>query len=172
MGTLMRRFAWLFVALLVGGCGPASVDGTVNGDSMDSSDAVAELNQGSLVDTLHVVIGGSTSDLCQDLSQGILHQGSTMLQLSIVAGTVQAQSYGIGTNISAATMVGATASKFDSACGDVLNASATGGTITLTKVGGSDVEGSFDLVFKSGHLTGTFTASLCANTAVDLKSCQ
>lgn len=166
----MRRFALSLAALFACGCGPASVTGTVGGNPIDSQDAVAELSTG-IVDTLHVVIGGSSSDLCQDLSQGVLHQGQSLLQLDIVVGQIADSSYAIG--VGSNGIVSAEASKLDTACGDILKRGASGGTITLTKIAGSDIEGSFDLTFDGGdHLTGSFQAPLCANTAVDLKTCQ
>jgi hypothetical protein len=35
------------------------------------------------------------------------------------------------------------------------------GTVTLTTVNATVVEGSFDLVFNTDHLTGTFSAPAC-----------
>jgi hypothetical protein len=47
--------------------------------------------------------------------------------------------------------------------GDV-NPSADGGSITLTVVNaGRNVAGTFDLMFQSDHVTGTFDAAYCAN---------
>jgi len=52
----------------------------------------------------------------------------------------------------------------DASCNDT-STSATGGSVTVTAVSASRLEGTFDLTFGADHVTGSFSASNCAATA-------
>jgi hypothetical protein len=48
------------------------------------------------------------------------------------------------------------------------SATATNGTVAITAISSSEVSGTFDVTFSAGHLTGNFTAPICAApTATD-----
>jgi hypothetical protein len=59
---------------------------------------------------------------------------------------------------------GAAWTSVDASCNPT-SVQATGGTIDLTEVTASQLEGTFDLTFGADHLTGSFTASNCAAAA-------
>jgi hypothetical protein len=52
--------------------------------------------------------------------------------------------------------------EFDGTCQSPAGESASSGKITFTQVDDCAVTGSFDLVFNSDHVTGTFAAPVCA----------
>jgi hypothetical protein len=161
----------LLVASALGlACGPASVDGTVAGVSIDDSDAMA--SRGSLlgVDVLHVVVGGDTSSLCGDFSDGTLRSKASLLELSVLARGLDARTYAVGAS---GDIVGAKVTKLDAACGRAMTKEATSGSVTLTKVDGEGVEGRFTLRFDRDMLEGDFAAPPCAKTELpDGKSCR
>ncbi|MFM2153522.1 MAG: hypothetical protein RL199_1957 [Pseudomonadota bacterium] len=151
-------------------CGPASVDGTVAGVSIDDSDTIA--SRGSLlgVDVLHVVVGGDTTALCTDFAAGALHAKASLLELSVLARGLGARTYAVGAT---GDIVGAKVTKLDAACGRAMTKEATSGSVTLTKVDGETVEGRFTLRFDRDTLEGDFAAPLCATSELpDGKSCR
>jgi hypothetical protein len=54
--------------------------------------------------------------------------------------------------------------QFDGTCQSPAGESASSGTITFTRADDCAVEGSFDLMFNTDHVTGSFTSPVCANT--------
>jgi len=167
------RGRWMVPSLasgLLSACGPATVEGKVAGITVDDSDAIAGRSAFFGVDTLHVVIGGGTEALCEEFSDGTLRRSSSLLELSIVAQGLSARSYGVGT---ADGLVGAAVTQFDAACGAAATWRATAGSIRLSKLDGTVVEGSFTLEFDGDRLTGDFRAATCARTELpELKRCR
>lgn len=164
-----RSSSALLALALLAACGPASVSGTVAGESIDSSDAIAEKTSVPVVgDSLHVVIGGDTSDLCADFSQGILRKSSSRLEFTLLklGKSLAPGAYPIKDGAIAA------ATKLDSACGDVLTRVASGGTVTITSIEAATIEGTFDLTFDADHVEGSFSAALCSNSSTRLQSCK
>jgi hypothetical protein len=169
----MRAIGLGLLAIVIG-CGPASVSGEVAGTAIDSSDAI--FDSGSFLgnDLLSVVVGGPSSDLCVDMAAGVAHASESFLSLTISKGTIGLGAHAIGSSIGSegVVSVSAGASKLDTACGDILKQSAKSGTITLTEKTATRVQGSFDLLFGTDHVTGSFDARACAKTGLDLKTCQ
>jgi hypothetical protein len=157
-------------AVLLAACGPASVEGSVAGVEVDDSDAIA--TRGSLLglDVLHVVIGGDTSNLCADFAAGALQAKTSLLELSVLARGLAARGYAVGAS---GDIVAANVTSFDAACGVSMRKAATTGRVTLTKVDGAAVEGSFTLRFDGDTLEGEFAAPLCAKSELpDGKTCR
>jgi hypothetical protein len=167
------RGRWMpptLAAGLLAACGTVTVEGTVAGITVDDSDAIAGRSAFFGVDTLQVVIGGGTEALCEELSAGTLRRSASLLELSIVTQGLSARSYGVGT---ADGLVGATVTQLDAACGAATTRRATAGSIRLSQLDGTVVEGSFTLDFDGDRLTGDFGAASCARTErPELKRCR
>jgi hypothetical protein len=163
----MRMVVLVLGSILVG-CGPASVSGEVAGTPIESSDAI--FHEGTfLVDSVEIRIGGPTSDMCADIAAGRATKGGTALTLSITKDAVGVGTHTVGTS---GGLTVASAEKLDTACSDVLKKFASSGTITITTKETTRIQGSFDLLFDSDHLTGSFDARACADTTVDVKTCN
>jgi hypothetical protein len=95
---------------------------------------------------------------------GVLPDTSTLVvevaadSASVAPGTYMVVSQGFGASASYALT--------DQNCLPALTENATSGTVTISSVG-SSVNGSFDLMFDSDHLTGTFSAPICSFSLSD-----
>lgn len=164
----MTPLRTLPLVLVLAACGPASVSGSIAGQSVDSSDAIGSLSLGNRV--MSVVIGGNTSDLCADLAGKIARKDAGYLTLDIAQlDPIQPGTYVVG---GGNAIVGADSSHNDTGCGKILQKSASSGTITIDKLDGPTINGSFMLQFGADKVDGSFQAKLCSTTSLDTKTCQ
>lgn len=54
----------------------------------------------------------------------------------------------------------------DATCHVSIDTSASQGTVTISKIDGSGIEGTFDLTFSTGHVTGSFDTATCSPAPV------
>jgi hypothetical protein len=167
----MRGNTALFLALALTACGPASVSGTVGGQSVDVSDAVFEKRTttipflGTLTSTT-VVIGSSPASLCEDLAAGIKRKGTSRVSL-VFSDSVVVGEYVVGNGDS---KVQAGVSKLDAVCSSLVSQSAGAGKVVITRVS-DEISGTFDLAFGADRITGAFSAHACVNGFVAEKNC-
>ena len=174
----MRRLvgmAWASAALIAacggststlgGGSGSVSVSGTVDGMPLAVTDEVALVGSASsngVTEAYAGVIITNIAGTCAVLQRQGDPRSAQALQ--IVAGapgsTVPTGQYPIGATTT--TTASASFSAQDANCKSTAGEQATHGTIILTTVSASMLEGSFDLTFANGdHLTGSFQAPVC-----------
>jgi hypothetical protein len=172
------------VSFACGGGVGVSVNGTVKGQSLKPADTVSApvtvaLTGGGTASLAGVVIS-DVSGLCAKAgsnttpkSAHILFLGAgdvnpTSFQITAASTTGTYSIYG-GSGAPPAKVAYASFFTFDSGCTQITtqSASATSGTVTLTSVNNGSYSGNFDVTFDSGdHVTGSFSASNCANLNV------
>jgi hypothetical protein len=164
--TLAAAFSVLSCGgTVAGGGGSTSVVGTIGGVSVSTKDTVAIIEpSGSNV--LAGVAITNIPDTCGVLQREFLAGGpepanTEALSLSVTfAGTaVPAGTYAIGDQ--QAAQVSAIHSTTDSNCMSRASTVASSGSITYAVVSATTIQGSFDLVFGSEHVTGRFAAPVC-----------
>ena len=134
--------------------GNASVSGALNGSTLDAKDAIEVFDPTK----------GTFTFLITDYASACAVGNATHPGSNVVAITYDKTMLGSGTYDVAQTQgLAASFSSYNSACKASTTMAAASGTITfkLDTCGG---EGSFDLTFGADHLTGSFTASVCAAT--------
>lgn len=161
----------LGLGLALAACGPASISGTVGGQSLDASDAVYRQETLTIPffgtsQTTQVVIGASPDSLCADLATGLQRKNGSSLVLTFVDAVVVGE-YVISGNDS---KVHARASKLDAVCASLVNESAGAGKVVVTRIEGG-LAGTFDLAFGADRLVGSFSAVNCASSFVSVKNC-
>jgi hypothetical protein len=147
----------------------ATVTGTVNGVALDAKDAVA------FVPTLEIGYGEiyifitSYPNAC---SEGQEKPESTVFQFQYLGGLSEAAPLGkvcagsgFGSCANTATFenLDATCSS-DNDAGMPTKTSASSGTVDFTCIDGHAVVGTFDIMFGTDHVTGSFDAPLCNST--------
>ncbi len=181
-----------FAACSSSSSGSASgpVMGSIGGSAFSASDAVAVVstlpNSGTppVIET-NVAIT-SFAGACSLASSGAsTPSGAAIVNLVLVGngpavaktypidgvsvGVQYAGKYGSQCTTTTVTMGGATQT-ISSKAGVVVEA--TGGTITLTQVTSTMIEGSFDAMFPSGdHISGGFTAATCKGSMPGTSQC-
>jgi hypothetical protein len=148
------------------------VSGTIGGDSVVATDAIALQGPSSgLIPNSAEIILTNLSSFCA-VEQGHHNPPNAQeLTLSVFeyVGSLGPGTYGIGS--SSSELGEATFSATDTNCNPTAASAgvglATSGTITLSSVSATEIAGSFDLTFSGGdHLTGTFSAPVCNATVV------
>ncbi|TMA28567.1 MAG: hypothetical protein E6J78_05475 [Deltaproteobacteria bacterium] len=169
------------VSLACGGGVNASVNGTIKGQSLKPADTVSApvtvaLTGGGTASLAGVVVS-DVPGLCAKAASNTTPKSAHILFLG--AGDVNPTSFQITAASTAGTYSiyggsGAPPAKvadvsffsYDASCTEITtqSASATSGTVTLTSVNNGSYSGNFDVTFDSGdHVTGSFSASNCAN---------
>jgi hypothetical protein len=148
------------------GGGSSSVTGTAGGTALATVDQVGlvgtEVSDGQNVAYAGVALT-NVAGTCGVLQR---HGDPPNAQvLTLVVGTtgttVTPGTYTVGSTSSSTASVQYDAQ--DANCVQTTDETASGGTVTLAVVSGSQVEGNFDVTFPGGdHLTGTFTAPVCS----------
>jgi hypothetical protein len=169
----MRHLPLPLLAPLALACSPADVSGTVGGQSIDSSDAIAAKSSIPLIggEIVTLAIGGDSADLCADFAAGRVRKESSRLEIAVtqVGSPLQLGAYQVA-RLGTGALVRAV--KLDSGCGALLNKVASDGTVTITGIDTDGYEGTFQVSFDGDQLAGSFVARLCANASVDQKSCE
>jgi hypothetical protein len=163
----------LVPALCALACGPADVSGTVGGQSIDSSDAIASKSSIPIVggEIVTLAIGGDSSDLCADFAAGVVRKESSRLDIAVtqLGSPLQLGAYQVG-KLGTGAMVRAV--KLDSGCGQLLDKVASDGSVTITAIDTDGYEGTFLVSFDGEQLSGSFAARLCARASVDKTTCE
>jgi len=165
----------LTAAVVVLGACKASINGTIEDRPIPAPDAIAKASSTLIGANLEVVIGGGSGELCKDLDDGVGHSNAGLLTLNLLrfefggSDAIGKGDYIIGTNNGVTATAGA---RFlDAACGVTLSKGADSGTITVSDVDANGASGSFNLLFGSDRLTGSFNALMCGVTGLNLQSC-
>jgi len=149
-----------------GGSGTASVEGTIQGLAIPATDAVglsSVVMNGSMTEAAVGAIITNVANACSVLQN---HGSPSDASSLVVAVAVDSGSVAPGKYDIVSQGFGATASyALSQSCVTQATETATSGTVTISSVG-SSVNGSFDLMFGSDHLTGTFSAPICTYTPV------
>ncbi|MGD0528252.1 MAG: hypothetical protein ABSE49_24165 [Polyangiaceae bacterium] len=150
---------------LGGAANGAQVNGTVDGVTMTVVDQVGVSGTVTTNGSTGSYAGAVITNIAGTCSVVQSHANPPNAQaLSLVV-------YGSGTTVGPGTYtVGSTAvsgaqvtfAAQDAMCTSTASADATGGTVTLSVVNGTSIEGSFDVTFGSDHVSGTFDAPVCA----------
>lgn len=175
------------VCFACGGGVGVSVNGTVKGQSLKPADTVSapvtvtvpKPGGGTTTATVAGVVISDVSGLCAKASSNTTPKSAHFLFLG--AADVNPTSFQITAASSAGTYSiyggGAPPAKvaevvfysYDATCTQIASqsATATSGTVILTSVNNGSYSGNFDVTFDSGdHVTGSFSASNCANLNV------
>jgi len=182
----MRNLILAAVLLWCGACGggspvtgPATVNGTIIGQSMNARDSVSNVVDVAIV---NVSFGGSAGlvlitaapNACANLAASELKKNAKaiFIQVGTQTGRTISPPSGNGnytvygtSSIAAATgnVAAALYVATDAKCAPVLDDEATSGTVRLTQVDANGYSGTFDITFADGsHVTGSFTANKCA----------
>ena len=153
----------------------ASVDGTIDDRPIPAPDAIAKTASTLIGATWTVVVGGGSGQLCKDLDKGIGRSQSGLLTLNLLrlafggSEAIGKGSYPIGTTGGVTATAGV--QFLDAACGVSLSKSADSGTITVDSVDANGSSGSFNLLFGSDRITGSFNAALCGADSLSVSSC-
>ncbi len=158
--------------------GTADVTGTVNGDSFVVKDVVGSLNNaGPVANELWVSILDHAG-ICAVIQQGAESFASTKgLRLDLLSDSPMPVKIGTGTfTIGDTSAAKPTFTAFylatDATCtAGVGRTNATGGTITITEITATAINGTFDLTFASGSLKGSFGASTCSDMSTGHIKC-
>jgi hypothetical protein len=169
----MRRSSLPFVLLLcslaVAACsgsatssgGKASVAGTAGGKPVPATDVVAivETADGGAAPVAVAIAITNLAGACGVLERGGNPANVTNLNFLFVSATpLHPGSYPIGAPSNGTSQY----SETNAMCGTSLVEDATTGSVTLTGVSASLLEGTFDVTMGNGdHLTGTFSAPVC-----------
>jgi hypothetical protein len=156
---------------------PGSVTAVVSGHSLSVSDGIAVSDPGSAIPHVFVVLGSRTS-LCPLLqgassSEGAANQVANLTDLEFHLYDQRSNAVAPGTFPVPQADAGAQSqleadvlfSALDANCGMVVNQWATSGTVTLSSLQPS-VLGTYDLVFGTDHVTGSFDVSECTGVNV------
>lgn len=143
-----------------GGCNvtaSATITGTFLGNTLTPKDSVADVAHTTQYE---VVVG--ISDYA-----GICALGNDTKASSNVFAIIYQSSQPLAAgkfDLTQTNVLFAQYTQFDSTCNSPQGESASAGTVTFTRVDSCAIEGSFDLTLNTDHVTGTFTAPVCANT--------
>jgi hypothetical protein len=129
--------------------------------------SVVGINQPTTIGTATATVVGAVftnvADAC-GVVQG-MHNPPNVTTLTLgglFAGTPATGTYPIGVS-GAGSYAVATYSSTNGNCVKSYGESATSGTVTLTNITATEIDGSFDVTFSSGdHLTGSFSAPVCS----------
>jgi hypothetical protein len=184
-GALAERFARIFAASVAaavvlcaacgsGGSGSATVNGTINGQSMSAQDAVSNISMsGSTSQGLLLITNASKT--CSKLSANQQWKNIKAIAIGIVqqagSGGFSAPAApgiylvmkanevsGVSGNLALATYLAT-----DAHCNQTILIGSSGGTVTLTRVDPGGYSGTFDITFSdASHVTGSFVATNCA----------
>jgi hypothetical protein len=157
--------------------GSGSMSGTVEGQSLAPKDVLAVSVQGATNIFITDVTG-----YCSAINDGHKLKSGTALVLilgqtdssgasvAITPGTFPITDFPTGNTAATAELV-----KTDATCTNTVNesgATAVSGSVTVSAVSGSSVDGSYDLTMGSNdHVTGSFSAATCSYTAPASTSC-
>jgi hypothetical protein len=143
------------VAVAIGcgaSAGSASVNGMVGGVSFQPHDAVVHPVQPSAT-AIDIV---SAANICDDFTQHGYPKNTTAITLYIKP--IPAAP---GTFTTESGALQATWEVVDATCASTSFNQATTGTVALTSVTDSSIQGTFDLTFDTDHVSGNFDAVLC-----------
>jgi len=139
-----------------GGCFTASatINGTFLGKTLTPKDAVSFQTHTNQYEVVVGVVdytgicGLGNDQKANSNAFAIIYQGAQPLAPAKI-------------DISQTNTLFAQYTQFDGTCGSPQGESASSGTITFTQVDACGVVGSFDLMFNTDHVTGTFNAPAC-----------
>ncbi len=174
----MRKGILAAAFLACGACGggsssPASVSGTMSGQSMDARDALSKVVTVG-TDSVGAILISNSPNTCAKLSANQQPRNAKWIVIAIGTQSGSRASAPTGTGnytvYSQAAIVGATGNvalavyaATDANCVAVSRIEATSGTVVLTRVDSSGYSGTFDVTFSdASHVTGSFSASTCA----------
>jgi len=140
--------------------GSATLTGTILGSSFTPEDAISEVGSNSTF-----VILTSFSAVC---AVAMSDPNATKANSS----NLVFDFYGDATvgTFSVPNQMDIQFAHFDATCNSPSGESASGGTVTVTQVNATEIDGTFDLFMDSattGHITGTFSAPSCAAAESD-----
>jgi hypothetical protein len=141
--------------------GSASLTGTFLGNSLVPQDAIA-WRQASAATVVLADFANVCSYGTEDLKANSNILSFDIANAQLAAGTtIQVGSSGLDPQYA----------NFDASCGSPEGESAESGSVTITKVDGCAVTGTFDFIFSIDHVSGSFTAADCA-PAVTTGTCH
>lgn len=149
-----------------GSAGSASVTGTIGGQAVPTTNVVAvvgsETNNKTTVQLDSIVLT-SVSDACsflQNPTHRIPSSSTLVLAAGAIAPSVPTGTFNIG-------MYGYAQYDADSAtCVLTTSETATSGSVVLTSVSSSSIQGTFDVTMPNGdHLSGSFDAPVCTGVS-------
>ena len=155
------------------GGGSSTVNGTVaGGQKVPTNDAIG------VVSTQTQTVGTSTvttalvgvaitnkANVCEIAQAHHVPANATILSLSVTkpGNAIAPGTYTLGSNGLSNTFVGAEYTQYGASCATSHDELGATGTITLTTVSASAVQGTFDVTMANGdHLTGSFDAPVCS----------
>jgi hypothetical protein len=144
------------------------VQGTVNGTPVSVTDSMAITGPQTVAGVTAQLVGAfltNVNGVCGVLQRKGNPPNVDMIALSVstAGASIPPGKYPIGYSNGFAGEVAYTAD--NSMCKTTTNETATTGSITITQVTSTIVEGSFDATFMNGdHLSGNFSAPLCPLT--------
>ena len=156
--------------------GDADVQGTANGQTFSSREAMGVVNHlqtsdSSVPNAITIAVPANFNSTCDQFKQDILknatHPNQAVLTIDVVAAGAGPLTSGIYTVANAPADAGAMTaiglfSVTDSNCSRTSEASATAGSVTVTAVDAASIAGMFHLSFQNGDdLAGEFFAPLC-----------
>jgi hypothetical protein len=157
--------------------GMASISGTVSGTTLMPVSAASTVSTTGAAANMAIIAISETASLCSDEQASITHRNARALGLQLqnqdasgnqtipIAGTY---------DITASPQAGAMSASaivllLDNQCMTMPNSPvASMGSVTLTNVNlfaGGETDGTFDLTFGTDHLTGSFAAPFCDQSA-------
>jgi hypothetical protein len=134
--------------------GTASVSGTLLGNAFAARDAVAFPTGAS-----------SGFIIVTDFSGACTYVGTTDAKASSNVISFDFAKTAIAAGTFDTTSVEVQYAQFDAKCSSPQGESASSGSVTISSADSKTVTGTFDLVFSSDHVTGSFTAPLLAQAA-------
>ena len=168
----LARYSCLTLLLACGGhssgttgSGSASINGTVSGQALATSDTIGVSGTTTDNGPVQPVAGAiitNVGNVCGILQHDGNPASSEVLYVRVVgaSGVVGVGKY----MLNGAGGVGGAVSLLvqDQSCNPTVQSTATQGSITLTTVSSSTIAGSFDVTFPTGdHVTGTFSGPIC-----------
>jgi hypothetical protein len=142
-----------------GGCNvtaSATIVGTFLGSTLSPKDEIAY--ESHPTSQYEVVVG--VSDYSPACSLGNDNKANSSAMAIIYSDTTPLVPATI--DLTKTSVLFAQYTKFDATCQST-GESATSGTVTFTRVDSCGVVGTFDLTFNADHVTGSFSAPVCAN---------
>jgi hypothetical protein len=133
------------------------VTGTVGGQAFAAKDAIEVFDSDT---TGYTITISDYANACSYGSTG--HAGGTTISITSTGTVLSSGMLDVG---STPTLI-VKQDVYDTTCKATTTTAATAGTVMLDKLYECGAVGSFDVMFGSEHVTGTFTASVCAVAGV------
>jgi hypothetical protein len=160
--------------------GTATVTGTVAGHSLAAADAISTVASQSGA-SAGVILIGTQANQCNEINAHHDLKSATALTIALANRTgtsVLAPAIGTYSIFSQQTVTQHTGnvgdalfSMISAACLATTSVDVTSGTLTLTRVEATGYGGTFDLLFGTDHVTGSFNTGTCSALAAPQVSC-